>query len=471
MSWDDEKENNLYIDKQPCPECGGNYAMVYEPYEDKNGSRICGFVCVDCGHAAIKNSKQMFSLYTGKNKIDVWDLDNDYDIYSFHPEAQRIIMDMKAGRYFKLPKPKKLGQPKPQPKTPVYEQPKQPVYQPPKPSVQKPIVYIPPQEVIKRPFIDYDVDEFGYVTDFNKDYSSGDYKKTAANYKNKRTKGFSLDANEQFRLAYSLGEIGQHSEAVKEWTTYISRFPNNADIAIAYNNRGVEYSNINEIDKSTEDYKWAIKLGYSGSDNLKSIIEKRESSKTLEAAILLFNEGKYSEVINKLEQLNKVGKLEEHLFKYAYSLYETNRTSESVDAYTKFITKNSNNTDIPAAYNNRAIAQFKLNNQAQGFADYWQAYINYQSDEKKNLVLTRIYNNSKKYYDIEQFEKVLKEQRRRGISDELDSGKFYMDRQMFEKAKECFSKINNIEAESMIKQVNKLLNKKKNESDDIFYIM
>lgn len=589
MSWNDDRENYLYIDKKPCPVCGGDYAMVYEPYDNKNGSRICGFVCIDCGHAETKDSQQLFALYTGKNKIDVWDLDNDYDIDDFHPDAQRVIRDMKSGRYFKPPKPKKPAQPKSQPKKPVYQQPKpqpqRPIYQ--QPTVQKP-VYQPPQQIIRRPFIDYDVDEYGNATDFNRDYESGNFRKTAGNYKNKRAKGFPLNAAEQFRLAYSLGEIGQHHEAVTEWTTYIYRFPNSSDLATIYNNRGVEYSLINEINKSTEDYKMAIKLGYGESERLRKIIRSRESSSMLEAAkkfcsnkdyknaaeayekalsyglnleknwfeygiclneinktdeaakayskyialypgtasaahhnrgnifwskglyekayedytkswslydqetknkysfikvrinayealekaYQVYNDKIYAEAAEGFERFKEVGDLGTYWFSYAYSLFELGRTDEAVAAYTKFIDKNPDSNDIPAAYNNRAVGLFKLDKRDEGFLDYWKAYDVYSSDEKRMSVLSRIYSRSKKLGNIEQFEKALTEQRVRGISDEVDAGKFYMNKMMYEKAAECFERSHTVEAEELLDKCRKKQFKEKSNTDmDDFFIL
>ena len=582
MSWNDDRENYLYIDKRLCPKCGGDYAMVYEPYENKNGSRICGFICVDCGHAETKDSQQLFALYTGKNKTDVWDLDNDYDIEDFHPDAQRVIRDMKSGRYFKPPKPKRVSQPKPKPQPQL--QPRKPVYQ-----TQKPVYYQPPQEVIRRPFIDYDVDEYGNVTDFNRDYESKDFRKTVGNYINKRAKGFSLNASEQFRLAYSLGEIKQHLEAVKEWTTYILRFPNNSDLATVYNNRGVDYSKINEITKSTEDYKMAIKLGYSDSEKLRKIIKNRESismletakryysnkdyknavelyEKTisngydlgnnwfeygfslnelnkseeaskayskyiainpatasaayhnrgniywdnklykkayedyskawslydqvnknkfkfiedrisayeaLEKAVKSYAEKNYQEAAEGFKKFKKVGLLGPYWFSYAYSLFELDIFYESVNAYTEFIDKNPDSNDIPAAYNNRAVGLFKLYKNDEGFEDYWEAYSKYPSDEKKNAVLSRIYSRSKQCDDIEQFEKALLKQRDIGISDEVDAGKFYINKNMYEKAIECFDKSYTSEAKELLEKCKKELFKEKvsDGMDDFFILM
>jgi tetratricopeptide (TPR) repeat protein len=479
MSWNDDRENYLYIDKRPCPKCGGDYAMVYEPYENKNGSRICGFICVDCGHAETKDSQQLFALYTGKNKTDVWDLDNDYDIEDFHPDAQRVIRDMKSGRYFKPPKPKRVSQPKPkpqpqlQPRKPVYQTQK-PVYPQPKPTVQKPIYYQPPQEVIRRPFIDYDVDEYGNATDFNRDFESKDYRKTVGNYRNKRAKGYSLNAIELFRLAYSLCEIKQHHEAVKEWTTYILRFPNDSDLATAYNNRGVNYSKINEINKSTEDYKMAIKLGYSDSEKLREIIKNRESISMLETAKRYYSNKDYKNAVELYEKTISNGyDLGSYWFSYAYSLFELNKFDESVNAYTEFIDKNPDSSDIPAAYNNRAVGLFKLHKNYGGFEDYWEAFSKYPSDEKKNAVLSRIYSRSKQCDDIEQFEKALLKQRDIGISDEVDAGKFYINKKMYEKAIECFGKSYTSEAKELLEKCKKELFKEKvnNGMDDFFILM
>ena len=67
----------------------------------------------------------------------------------------------------------------------------------------------------------------------------------------------SNDIDSIFRLAYAYGEIGQHQDAIREYTRYIDLDPQNPAI---FSNRGLEYAQIKKYRLAVQDFTRAIEL-------------------------------------------------------------------------------------------------------------------------------------------------------------------------------------------------------------------
>jgi|GEM_PF-1105119 len=467
MAWDnDDNSFSLYIYKNPCPECSGDMVMIYEPYKDKSGTRICGHVCVDCGFARYIDSQMFFPLYTGKYKRDEWVVDED-DLEDFHEDAQAVIRNMKAGRFFRMPRqrkappasrPKNTAPAKPQSRQPAQDQrttrntrqeqdrqspqsrPSQ-VRQDQTGSGNNPFSrqggYQAERQFSRGDPVP-DNKPIVFMYNIGHLYNTGDYKGTVDACRQKLRAGSKLDREELFQYAYSLDELGMYKEAIEAWTEYLTRFRNSSDVAVVYNNRGVAYSRINDPERSTEDYRQAIAHGYIHSDKLQKIINQRESQKHLDNAKNQYRAGNYSYALSEFEAVRRLGyDLGNFWFEYGYCLSRAERTNDAISAYTKYISMDPGST---AAYKNRGILYKKIGENKKFNVDFWYAYHLSKDQGEKTKILNSLYESNKAARDIASVEAVLVEKRLRNEADETDAGKFFMAEGSYQKAIDCFSR-------------------------------
>lgn len=420
MAWDNT-ENLLYIHKKPCT-CGGDVVMVYEPYEDKKGARICGRVCIDCGTVISMDSQQSFGFYTGKNKKEVWDLDR-IDMREFHPIARRIIQEMKGGRYFTPPKNnnhqagannnhqlntyanrqrsnsqansgqnrnektanqqysqqnhRQYSQQYSHPSSQHYSHQNSPKY-----SQQNESKSEPKEQRVYRSYI--------YGVDLNHLLQTKQYQQLINSYEGKLKAGYSMEKAELFWYAYSMGELQRDHDAIKIYTEYVQKYPGDPELYNVYNNRSISYDRLGMEILATQDLKQAIASGHPDSTRLRNTLKAREQASKLEKGKKLYEAAAYKEALAAYEECRSEGiDLQENWFHYAYcqqTLKDYGKALFAYENYLKLYPESAN------AFLNQAKIYWQNELYEKALEKYQKAwnYYDVASRQKFNIIQTRI---------------------------------------------------------------------------------
>ncbi|MBQ4577412.1 MAG: tetratricopeptide repeat protein [Firmicutes bacterium] len=204
-----------------------------------------------------------------------------------------------------------------------------------------------------------------------------------------------------FRYAYALVEVGRDSDALLNYTRYLSKYP---DDKAALNNRANVLERRERYKDALADLEKAYALGQRDFNidtrmaRLKQKIEdadvaaklKKQFDADAEAAKTDFEAKDYQAVVNRLEPwFNKNYDMSFALFRYAYALTEMGRKEDSLQAYNRYLTIF---TDSMAAYNNRAILWEAKGELDRALEDLEKAYELGEREHNIDARLTRLRN-------------------------------------------------------------------------------
>jgi len=177
-----------------------------------------------------------------------------------------------------------------------------------------------------------------------------------------------------------------YEDCLNFWNDFIEKEPN---IDVAYNNRGLAYAELNQLDRAIEDYKKAIELNQKFAD----------SYNNRGAAYCELNQhARAIEDFNKAIAMNRNFAMAYNNRGLAY--HRLNRHKKAIKDFNRAIELNPNYAE---SYNNRGVVFHELDQYESAIEDYRKAIV-------MNRNFAMAYNNRGiAYHELNQYEKAIKD--------------------------------------------------------------
>jgi Tfp pilus assembly protein PilF len=177
-----------------------------------------------------------------------------------------------------------------------------------------------------------------------------------------------------------------YEDCLNFWNDFIEKEPN---IDVAYNNRGLAYAELNQLDRAIEDYKKAIELNQKFAD----------SYNNRGAAYCELNQhARAIEDFNKAIAMNRNFAMAYNNRGLAY--HRLNRHKKAIKDFNRAIELNPNYAE---SYNNRGVVFHELDQYESAIEDYRKAIV-------MNRNFAMAYNNrGLAYHELNQYEKAIKD--------------------------------------------------------------